>query len=48
MNKRRCTDEAENTVKAREGGGAGGAQAPPYYFKKKLRLPQLKEHIKIR
>ena len=30
----------------RRGRGWGG-QAPPYYFKKKFRLPQLKEHIKI-
>ena len=34
MNKRRRTDEAENTVRARAGGGAGGARLPPTFLKK--------------
>ena len=34
INKRKCTDEAENTVRARAGGGVGGASPPPTFFKK--------------
>ena len=38
MNKRRCTDEAENTVSARAGGGVGGP-GPPTFFLKKISFP---------